>query len=169
MNVCTQWGNEVLFFSRTQGVGMRNVIRMPGQCMRQTVRGNVPGLSEHSPSLDNCFPYHNSSAPPSVFLSAMAPYSPHSCVHMVPVIGKFGYDPHTVRQLRYKTELCRDFQWGQFCPHGNKCWFAHGTHELRRRPVIVPAKKSSIASVILYKTQQCKKWREDGACRRSMM
>jgi hypothetical protein len=106
---------------------------------------------------------------PVFFFLQMAPYSPHPCVHMVPVIGKFGYDPHTVRQLRYKTELCRDFQWGQFCPHGSKCWFAHGTHELRRRPVIVPAKKSSIASVILYKTQQCKKWREDGACRRSMM
>ena len=54
---------------------------------------------------------------------------------------------------RYKTELCRSFQENGICKYGEKCQFAHGTHELRnmmRHPK--------------YKTELCRTFHAAGYC-----
>ncbi|KAL1455343.1 hypothetical protein WDU94_009445 [Cyamophila willieti] len=54
---------------------------------------------------------------------------------------------------RYKTELCRPYKEKGECKYGNKCQFAHGTHELRsalRHPK--------------YKTEPCHKFHTTGFC-----
>lgn len=46
----------------------------------------------------------------------------------------------------YKTRLCKHYQAGQKCQHGNKCQYAHGESELRKpsqtfqeyQPIIQP-------------------------------
>lgn len=37
-------------------------------------------------------------------------------------------------KLLYKTELCEKFEANGSCPYGEKCLFAHGKSELRRKP-----------------------------------
>ncbi len=38
----------------------------------------------------------------------------------------------------YKTSLCKHFQQQKYCHVGNKCHFAHGEHELRKRDEPLP-------------------------------
>jgi len=59
-----------------------------------------------------------------------------------------------VEQNLYKTELCRSFSEKGVCRYGNKCQFAHGSHEQR-----------SILRHPKYKTEVCKTWRVSGSCR----
>lgn len=54
---------------------------------------------------------------------------------------------------RYKTEMCRPFQEYGFCRYGDKCQFAHGTHELRPLPRHPK-----------YKTEYCKTFYSEGYC-----
>lgn len=35
------------------------------------------------------------------------------------------------KDIKYKTELCKNFSEKQTCPYGKKCQFAHGKHELK--------------------------------------
>eukprot|EP00099_Drosophila_melanogaster_P006848 NP_001259490.1 Tis11 zinc finger protein, isoform C [Drosophila melanogaster] len=54
---------------------------------------------------------------------------------------------------RYKTELCRPFEEAGECKYGEKCQFAHGSHELRnvhRHPK--------------YKTEYCRTFHSVGFC-----
>ena len=54
---------------------------------------------------------------------------------------------------RYKTELCRPFEESGDCKYGEKCQFAHGSHELRgltRHPK--------------YKTERCRTFHSQGLC-----
>lgn len=54
---------------------------------------------------------------------------------------------------RYKTELCRPYEESGRCRYGDKCQFAHGTHELRvlsRHPK--------------YKTDLCRTFHTTGYC-----
>ena len=53
----------------------------------------------------------------------------------------------------FKTEICRNWSLG-FCQWEDKCIFAHGFDELR--------KKDSVK--INYKTRQCKQFHQSGYC-----
>lgn len=57
---------------------------------------------------------------------------------------------------KYKTELCKNkgYMRNGICTFGDKCVFAHGSKELRRK--VKPNPK--------YKTEICKLWKENGAC-----
>nr|ALK28654.1 zinc finger protein 36 C3H type-like 3 [Nyctomys sumichrasti] len=59
----------------------------------------------------------------------------------------------TVTSERYKTELCRPFEESGVCRYGNKCQFAHGSHELR---TLVRHPK--------YKTEPCRTFHSSGFC-----
>ena len=54
---------------------------------------------------------------------------------------------------RYKTELCRTYQENGTCKYGEKCQFAHGTHELRTLPRHPK-----------YKTELCRTFHSSGYC-----
>lgn len=54
---------------------------------------------------------------------------------------------------RYKTELCRTYQDSGTCKYGEKCQFAHGTHELRTLPRHPK-----------YKTELCRTFHSSGYC-----
>ena len=55
--------------------------------------------------------------------------------------------------VNYKTEMCRKWESGG-CDFGEKCLFAHGAHELKRKKH-VPRN---------YKTKACKPFFEVGYC-----
>lgn len=58
-----------------------------------------------------------------------------------------------INSSRYKTELCRPFEEMGHCKYGDKCQFAHGSHELRtlnRHPK--------------YKTELCRTYHTIGFC-----
>lgn len=58
-----------------------------------------------------------------------------------------------VNTSRYKTELCRPFEEFGECKYGEKCQFAHGSHELR-----------SLARHPKYKTELCRTFHTSGYC-----
>ena len=58
-----------------------------------------------------------------------------------------------VMSNRYKTELCRPYQETGFCKYGEKCQFAHGTHELR----VIPKHPK-------FKTELCRTYHANGYC-----
>ncbi|KAL2098920.1 hypothetical protein ACEWY4_005400 [Coilia grayii] len=58
-----------------------------------------------------------------------------------------------VNSSRYKTELCRPFEESGSCKYGDKCQFAHGTHELR-----------SLSRHPKYKTELCRTFHTIGFC-----
>lgn len=55
-------------------------------------------------------------------------------------------------EARFKTEMCRNWDNGD-CEYGDKCFFAHGQHELREKN---PAK--------LVKDQKCENFFKAGYC-----
>lgn len=57
-------------------------------------------------------------------------------------------------KVKYKTELCKNFEIKGTCKWGNNCCFAHGRHELR--------KKTHLNSN--YKTKICKHYHRGGIC-----
>ncbi|GIY98923.1 hypothetical protein CEXT_746821 [Caerostris extrusa] len=58
-----------------------------------------------------------------------------------------------INRARYKTELCRTFRDTNCCSYGDRCQFAHGTHELRNFPKHPK-----------YKTELCKNFHDSGFC-----
>lgn len=58
-----------------------------------------------------------------------------------------------INSSRYKTELCRAYQDSGTCKYGDKCQFAHGTHELRALPRHPK-----------YKTELCRTFHSTGYC-----
>ena len=58
-----------------------------------------------------------------------------------------------INSSRYKTELCRAYQDSGSCKYGDKCQFAHGTHELRALPRHPK-----------YKTELCRTFHSTGYC-----
>ncbi|XP_039598043.1 mRNA decay activator protein ZFP36L1a [Polypterus senegalus] len=58
-----------------------------------------------------------------------------------------------VNSSRYKTELCRPFEENGACKYGDKCQFAHGSHELR-----------SLNRHPKYKTELCRTFHTIGFC-----
>lgn len=57
-------------------------------------------------------------------------------------------------KLKYKTELCRNFENNGHCKFGNKCSFAHGKAELLNKRHIN----------LHYKSKKCNKFFENGFC-----
>ena len=58
-----------------------------------------------------------------------------------------------INTSRYKTELCRPYEESGSCKYGDKCQFAHGSHELRN---LVRHPK--------YKTELCRTFHTIGFC-----
>lgn len=57
-------------------------------------------------------------------------------------------------KVKYKTELCRNFELQGFCKFGESCCYAHGVHELRS--------KTHLNSN--YKSKICKHFHGEGGC-----
>ncbi|KAF0993076.1 hypothetical protein HZS_8056, partial [Henneguya salminicola] len=54
---------------------------------------------------------------------------------------------------KYKTEICRNYEWKGFCNYGDKCQYAHGSDEL------MPSEKHP-----KYKTKLCAYYHTKGIC-----
>jgi len=54
---------------------------------------------------------------------------------------------------RYKTEMCRTFEENGTCKYGEKCQFAHGSHEIR-----------TVSRHPKYKTDLCRTYHSVGFC-----
>nr|XP_027231648.1 pre-mRNA-splicing factor cwc24-like [Penaeus vannamei] len=61
--------------------------------------------------------------------------------------------PHPHDLTKYKTELCRSFQYNGFCGYGESCLYAHGSHDLRTYP-----------KHPMYRTKQCFSFHQKGYC-----
>ena len=59
----------------------------------------------------------------------------------------------SVNPVRYKTELCRQYEENGFCRYGEKCQFAHGEHEMR-----------SLDRHPKFKTEMCRTFHTTGFC-----
>jgi hypothetical protein len=59
----------------------------------------------------------------------------------------------SVNPIRYKTELCRQFDENGFCRYGDKCQFAHGGFELR-----------SLDRHPKFKSEMCRTFHTTGFC-----
>ncbi|XP_042886169.1 uncharacterized protein LOC122262261 isoform X2 [Penaeus japonicus] len=59
--------------------------------------------------------------------------------------------PHDL--TKYKTELCRSFQYNGYCGYGESCLYAHGSHDLRTYP-----------KHPMYRTKQCFSFHQKGYC-----
>ncbi|KAG9300779.1 hypothetical protein G9A89_023577 [Geosiphon pyriformis] len=69
----------------------------------------------------------------------------------------------------YKTRLCERFETEGFCPYGSKCTFAHGTDELRERPLTedkpgLPTMTKDGPENPLYKTRLCERFIKENFC-----
>ncbi|TRY67067.1 hypothetical protein TCAL_03104 [Tigriopus californicus] len=98
----------------------------PSSKLWEDENSRSPPHGSHAPSLLVPHPRHS------------APLSPEDC------------DPS---DLRYKTEVCRNFKERSKCVYGEQCQFAHGRRELR--DVVRNAK---------YKTKHCQKYWITGYC-----
>ena len=56
--------------------------------------------------------------------------------------------------MKYKTEMCRNWELTQSCNYGSKCRFAHGFEELQQK----------ININCFYKTRKCVLFHEEGFC-----
>lgn len=54
---------------------------------------------------------------------------------------------------KYKTELCRSYQYNKYCEYNESCLYAHGTKDLRSYP-----------KHPLYRTKQCFSFHKKGFC-----
>ena len=57
-------------------------------------------------------------------------------------------------KMKFKTELCKNFELRGFCKFGDTCSFAHGKHELQQKKHLHEK----------YKTRLCKDFHETGYC-----
>lgn len=60
---------------------------------------------------------------------------------------------HSHDLTKYKTELCRSFQYSGFCEYGDSCLYAHGSLDLRCYP-----------KHPMYRTKQCFSFHNKGFC-----
>eukprot|EP00826_Nyctotherus_ovalis_P015417 TRINITY_DN14382_c0_g2_i13.p2 TRINITY_DN14382_c0_g2~~TRINITY_DN14382_c0_g2_i13.p2 ORF type:complete len:156 (-),score=29.08 TRINITY_DN14382_c0_g2_i13:472-939(-) len=56
--------------------------------------------------------------------------------------------------VKYKTEMCKNWEKSGHCEFQAKCAFAHGEHELRQKTHVTPQ----------YKTRKCWSFYETGFC-----
>ena len=57
-------------------------------------------------------------------------------------------------KMKYKTELCKNYELKGFCKFGNACSFAHGKQELQEKTHLHER----------YKTKLCKEFHQNGYC-----
>ena len=76
--------------------------------------------------------------------------------------------------MKFKTMMCKHYNTTQGCSYGDKCQFAHGSHELRLlnnqsningKNKISENKKSKQINPINIKTVKCKNWEKNGTCK----
>ena len=60
--------------------------------------------------------------------------------------------------LRYKTQICANFQRDGACRYGRRCQFAHGAHELRERSQL-------LAPIVPEDQKICQPFAATGFCR----
>ncbi|XP_066942027.1 uncharacterized protein [Macrobrachium rosenbergii] len=61
--------------------------------------------------------------------------------------------PRQHDMTKYKTELCRSFQYNGYCSYGDACLYAHGQNDLRSYP-----------KHPMYRTKQCFSFHNKGFC-----
>lgn len=94
-------------------------------------------------------------------------FSEGSQVNLTSNLGSFNYfdsmptsedalssPPPSDFEVKYKTEMCRNYQLTGHCKFGSKCSFAHGGNELRLKTHINPH----------YKSKRCSQFFEQGFC-----
>ena len=57
-------------------------------------------------------------------------------------------------KVKYKTELCKNFEINGYCKYGDKCAYAHGIENLR----------SKVTNTTAYRTKKCVQFFEQGYC-----
>ena len=66
------------------------------------------------------------------------------------------FDDQNGVDIKFKTELCKNFSETGYCRYGDNCQFAHGVHDLART-----CRQEMEAEVKNYKTQKCRQfWKE---------
>ena len=65
---------------------------------------------------------------------------------------------HVKDPLRYKTQICANFQRDGACRYGRRCQFAHGAHELRERSQL-------LAPIVPEDQKICQPFAATGFCR----
>ena len=69
------------------------------------------------------------------------------------------------KSLKYKTVLCKHFDTPQGCSYGQKCQFAHGHNELRKKDAQLAPLIKNQNNILNYKIVKCKNWEKDQACK----
>mmetsp|Transcript_9253 Transcript_9253/g.13671 ORF Transcript_9253/g.13671 Transcript_9253/m.13671 type:complete len:736 (-) Transcript_9253:240-2447(-) len=67
------------------------------------------------------------------------------------------------KQLRYKTELCREYSNNSTCAFGNACHYAHGESELRRNR-LVDLRDAGLVDLATHRVKLCFDWCATGDC-----
>ena len=70
--------------------------------------------------------------------------------------GNFGYGTMTYppKGIKYRTELCKNFELTGTCKYGNKCDYAHGLQDLRK----------TNQNNHSFKVKKCKSFFSNGYC-----
>ena len=78
---------------------------------------------------------------------------------LAPLVSPDASNPRVVKDpLRYKTQLCANFQRDGACRYGRRCQFAHGAHELRERSQL-------LAPIVPEDQKICQPFAATGFCR----
>ena len=78
---------------------------------------------------------------------------------LAPLATPDASNPRVVKDpLRYKTQLCANFQRDGVCRYGRRCQFAHGAHELRERSQL-------LAPIVPEDQKICQPFAATGFCR----
>ena len=78
---------------------------------------------------------------------------------LAPLATPDASNPRVVKDpLRYKTQLCANFQRDGACRYGRRCQFAHGAHELRERSQL-------LAPIVPEDQKICQPFAATGFCR----
>ena len=67
-------------------------------------------------------------------------------------------------EVKSKTELCKNFVDGIYCPFGSRCKFAHGYHELKQRSLMDMKRQGLVDDIYSYRTRPCFTWISTGSC-----
>jgi len=62
-----------------------------------------------------------------------------------------------------KTEMCRKFLNGEYCPYGKGCNFAHGIEELKQVKLMELQAAGMVKDLSTYRTHPCFSWTSTGA------